>query len=204
MSNEDSNEDPVRVARRVTAWSIALGVLLILAGGLGLVYVVAATITSAILFAWLLLMAGTAALVDAWQRRGRDGFWASAITAVLNLGAGLVILWKPAESIVALTMLVAVFLLVGGMFRIVGGIAGRVPGAGWLVLHGLIDVLLAVLILADFPNSSYYVLGVFLSVSLLVDGAALVTLGSVAHRGLGRIVGFGSTSGATPTTPRPA
>jgi uncharacterized membrane protein HdeD (DUF308 family) len=68
MSNEDSTVDPVRVARRVTACSIALGVLLILAGSLGHVYVVAATITSAILFAWLLLMAGTAALVDAWQR----------------------------------------------------------------------------------------------------------------------------------------
>jgi uncharacterized membrane protein HdeD (DUF308 family) len=114
------------------------------------------------------------------------------------------VLWKPAESIVALTMLVAFFLLVGGKFRIVGGIAGRVPGGGWLVLHGLIDVLLAALIIADFQNSSYYVLGVFLSVSLLVDGVALVmTLGSVAHRGLGRIVGFGSTSG-TPTAPRPA
>ncbi|HEY0360288.1 MAG TPA: DUF308 domain-containing protein [Mycobacteriales bacterium] len=189
---------PTEEARKVSTLSVVLGLLLMAAGILGLIYVYVATITSAVLFAWLLLISGVAALVDAWRRRGQDGFWASAITAVLNLGAGIVIFWRPAESILALTMLVAVFLLVGGMLRIAGALAAPVPGAGWLGLHGLVDVVLAVLILATLPTSSFYVLGTLLSVSLLVDGIALAVLGSVAHRGLGRLgslVGRGGLAG---------
>jgi uncharacterized membrane protein HdeD (DUF308 family) len=173
--------------RRATLLSVTLGLLLVLGGVTGLIYVGLATITSAILFAWLLMAAGVLALVDAWQRRGKDGFWASALTGVLNLAAGVIILWKPAESLVALTMLVAVFLLVGGLFRMLIGVAVGLPGSGWLVLHGVVDVVLAALIIANLPEASFYVLGVLLSVSLLVDGTALVVLGSVAHRGPGRV-----------------
>lgn len=180
-------DSPVQEARRVTLLSVVLGIVLVAAGILGLVYVWIATITTAILFSWLLLVGGVAALVDAWQRRGHDGFWASAITGVLNLAAGLVILWRPAESLLALTMLVAVFLLFGGFLRLMGAAAGRVPGMGWMLLHGLVDVVLAVLIIATLPTSSFYVLGTLLSVSLLVDGMALLTLGVAAHRGLGRL-----------------
>jgi uncharacterized membrane protein HdeD (DUF308 family) len=189
--------------RRATLLSIALGLLLVVGGVIGLIYVVLATITSAILFAWLLMVAGVFALVDAWQRRGKDGFWASALTGVLNLAAGLIILWKPAESLVALTMLVAVFLLVGGLYRILIGVAVGLPGSGWLVLHGVVDVVLAVLIIANLPEASFYVLGVLLSISLLVDGTALVVLGSVAHRGLGRIAAFARVR-ESPRSPRHA
>jgi uncharacterized membrane protein HdeD (DUF308 family) len=176
--------------------SIVLGVLLVIAGVLGLIYVWVATVTSAILFAWLLLAGGVAALVDAWQRRGRDGFWTSAITGAINIAAAVVILWKPAESILALTMLVAAFLLIGGLLRLTAAVMAPVPGVGWLAMHGLIDVLLAVLIIATLPTSSYYVLGTLLSVSLLVDGLALAILGSMAHRGLGALFRRSMTPGA--------
>ncbi|MDQ1664037.1 MAG: hypothetical protein QOH75_68 [Actinomycetota bacterium] len=189
--------------RRLTLGSIILGALLVIGGIVGLLYVVLATITSAILFAWLLIVAGILAFLDAWRRRGRDGFWASAITGVANFAAGVVILWRPAESLLALTMLVAAFLLVGGTFRIVTGLAGGVPGAGWLVLHGVFDVVLAVLIIANLPEASFYVLGVMLSVSLLADGVALIVLGTVAHRGLGRIATWGTGAARMRDTTRP-
>jgi uncharacterized membrane protein HdeD (DUF308 family) len=185
MSTDSALPDPVQEVRSVTLMSVVLGVLLIVAGVLGLIFVWVATLTTAILFAWLLLAGGVFALVDAWQRRGHDGFWTSAVTGTLNLVAGALILWKPAASILALTMLVAVFLLVGGILRLAAAAAGRVPGPGWVALHGIIDIVLAVLIIATLPMSSLYVLGTLLSVSLLVDGIALAVLGTAAHRGLG-------------------
>ena len=189
--------------RRATLLSVALGLLLVVGGVVGLIYVLLATITSAILFAWLLMVAGVLALVDAWQRRGKDGFWTSALTGVPNLAVGVIIVWKPAESLVALTMAVAVLLLVGGMFRLVIAIAGGIPGSGWTVLHGVVDIFLAVLIITNLPTASFYVLGVMLSVSLLVDGTALVVLGVAAHRGLGRIAAFDRVQ-EVPGTPRHA
>jgi uncharacterized membrane protein HdeD (DUF308 family) len=188
-----SPEDATSELRRATVLPIALGLLLVVGGIVGLIYVLLATITSAILFAWLLMVAGLVALVDAWRRRGKDGFWASAITGVANLAAGMIIVWKPAESLVALTMLVAVFLLLGGMFRLLIAFAAGITGSGWIVLHGVVDIVLAVLIISNLPTASFYVLGVMLSVSLLVDGTALVVLGAAAHRGLGRIAAFART-----------
>jgi uncharacterized membrane protein HdeD (DUF308 family) len=189
--------------RRATLLSIVLGLLLVVGGVIGLSYVVLATITSAVLFAWLLMVAGVLALVDAWHRRGKDGFWASALTGVLNLAAGVIILWKPAESLLALTMLVAVFLLAGGLFRILIGVAVGLAGSGWLVLYGVVDVVLAVLIIANLPEASFYVLGALLSISLLMDGTALVVLGSVTRRGLGRVAAFARVH-ESPRSPRRA
>jgi uncharacterized membrane protein HdeD (DUF308 family) len=192
-----SSENSVKDARRATGWSIALGVLMIIGGIVGLIYVGVATVTSLILFAWLFLAAGIVALIEAWQRRGRDGFWPSLLTGVLCIGAGIIIFWRPSQSLLALTMLAGVFFLVGGSFRIITGLFAGVAGGGWMVLQGVIDIFLAVLIIGDWPDSSYYVLGVLLSVSLLVDGMSIALVGSVAHKGLGRIPTFGSY-GATP------
>jgi hypothetical protein len=68
----------------------------------------------------------------------------------------------------------------------------------------VIDVLLSVLIIANLPAASFYVLGVMLSVSLLVDGLALMVLGTVAHRGLGRITTFARIEEVPGAAPRHA
>jgi uncharacterized membrane protein HdeD (DUF308 family) len=96
-----------------------------------------------------------------------------------------------------------VFLLAGGLFRILIGVAVGLPGSGWLVLHGVVDVVLAVLIIANLPEASFYVLGALLSISLLMDGTALVVLGSVTRRGLGRVAAFARVH-ESPRSPRRA
>jgi hypothetical protein len=68
-------------------------------------------------------------------------------------------------------------------------------------LHEVVDVLLGVFIIADLPESSFYLLGVMLAVSLLVDGLARMVLRAVAHRGLGRIAPHPSAGGPGRASP---
>ncbi|MDQ1628460.1 MAG: hypothetical protein QOI54_2204 [Actinomycetota bacterium] len=196
-----SDDDVLSSTRRAGWIATGVGLLLVLGGVAGLLYVVIATITSAILFAWLLLVAGFAALIDAWRERGRDRFWPSALTGAANIAAGIVILWKPGVSLLALTTLVAVFFLVGGLFRLIVASARPVPGRVWMILHGLVDVVLAVLIIANLPVASFYVLGTLLSVSLLADGLALIMVGSAARHAIAEPAAHRRVA---PGTPHPA
>jgi uncharacterized membrane protein HdeD (DUF308 family) len=47
----------------------------------------------------------------------------------------------------------------------------------WVLLSGVITLLLGLLILAHWPVSSLYILGVFLGIDLIMAGAAWIGLG---------------------------
>ncbi|MEV7611784.1 DUF308 domain-containing protein [Streptomyces sp. NPDC089799] len=175
-----------KLSRRY-GWLAVLGVVLVLAGLVGLVYVGLATLTTMFLFGWLLLIGGAVGLLQAFQSRRTNSFWLAVIIAAINIAAGLVILARPEASAEALTMFAALFFLIGGLFRLAGAVVVRGPDLGLTLAQGAFGVLLGLLILWEWPGSSLYVVGAFFSLALLFDGLALVTLGIGARRILGLV-----------------
>ncbi len=165
----------------------ALGVLLVLAGLVGLVYTSVATLTSMFLFGWLLLIGGVVGLLQAVQSRKSNYFWLAVIVAAINIAAGFVILRRPEASAEALTMFAALLFLTGGVFRLVGSLVVRGSNFGLALVQGAFGVLLGVLILSNWPGNSLYVIGTFFSLALLFDGLSLVALGMGARRILGLV-----------------
>ncbi|MER7758476.1 HdeD family acid-resistance protein [Streptomyces sp. NPDC097619] len=165
----------------------ALGVVLVLAGLVGLFYTGFATLTSMFLFGWLLLIGGVVGLVQAVQSRKTNYFWLSVIVAAVNLAAGFVILRRPEASAEALTMFAALLFLTGGVFRLAGALVVRGPNLGLALVQGAFGVLLGVLVLAGWPGSSQYVIGTFFSLALLFDGLSLIGVGWGARRLLGLV-----------------
>lgn len=181
--------DPVRqMARegkrlnRSFSWLAVLGVLLVIGGVVGLVYTGLATLTSMLLFGWLLLIGGVVGLLQAIQSRGTSYFWLAAVVAALNIAAGVVVIRHPEGSAEALTMFAALLFLTGGLFRLVGSVVVRGPQFGWTLLQGAFGLLLGLLVLFDWPDSSRYVLGVFFSLALLFDGLGLIAIGVGGRR----------------------
>nr|WP_037881669.1 DUF308 domain-containing protein [Streptomyces sp. NRRL S-378] len=164
-----------------------LGVLLVLAGLVGLVYTGLATLTSMFLFGWLLLIGGVVGLVQAVQSRGSSYFWLAVIVAAINIAAGFVILRRPEASAEALTMFAALLFLTGGVFRLVGALVVRGAHVGPALVQGAFGVLLGFLILSDWPGNSLYVIGTFFSLALLFDGLSLIAMGLGARRILGLV-----------------
>lgn len=158
-------------------WLAFLGVVLVVAGAVGLVYVGVATLTSMLLFGWLLLIGGVVGLLHAVQSRGSHFFWLAVVVAALNIAAGVVILRSPDVAAEALTMFAALLFLTGGVFRLAGSLVVRGPQFGWTLLQGLFGLALGVLVLAEWPSSSQYVIGTFFSLSLLFDGLSLISTG---------------------------
>ncbi|MCS0638011.1 HdeD family acid-resistance protein [Streptomyces sp. LP05-1] len=166
-----------------------LGAILVLGGLIGLVYTGVATLTSMILFGWLLLIGGVVGLVHAVQSRGEGYFWLAVVVAALNIAAGVVVIRHPVESAEALTMFAALLFLTGGVFRLVGSVVVRGPQFGWTLLQGAFGLLLGVLVLAEWPGSSLYVLGTFFSLALLFDGLGLIATGVGGRRIVSLVAG---------------
>jgi uncharacterized membrane protein HdeD (DUF308 family) len=164
------------------SWTAVFGVILVIAGLVGLVYTGVATLTSMILFGWLLLIGGAVGLFHAIQARGTNFFWLGVVVAALNIAAGVVVIRRPDAAAEALTMFAALLFLAGGVFRLVGSLVVRGPQFGWTLLQGVFDLLLGILVLDNWPSSSKYVIGCFFSLALLFDGLGLIATGFGGRR----------------------
>jgi uncharacterized membrane protein HdeD (DUF308 family) len=177
--------DPAKEGRKLSrsfGGLALLGIVLVVAGLVGLVYTGVATLTSMILFGWLLLIGGLVGLLHAVQSRGTSYFWLGVVVAALNIAAGVVVIRHPHGTAEALTMFAALLFLTGGVFRLVGSVVVRGPQFGWTLLQGAFGLLLGLLVLFDWPHSSLYVLGCFFSLALLFDGLGLIAIGVGGRR----------------------
>jgi uncharacterized membrane protein HdeD (DUF308 family) len=183
-----SGSEAERLSRGFS-WLAVLGVLLVLAGLVGLVYAGVATLTSMLLFGWLLLIGGAVGLLHAIQARGSSFFWLGVAVAALNIAAGVVIIGRPGAAAEALTMFAALLFLTGGLFRLVGSVVVRGPQFGWTLVQGAFDLLLGILVLASWPSDSKYVIGTFFALALLFDGLGLIATGYGGRRIVGIVSG---------------
>ncbi|MDN3025439.1 HdeD family acid-resistance protein [Streptomyces sp. S.PB5] len=181
-----AKDETARLSRGF-GWLAALGVILVLAGLVGLIYTGVATLTSMLLFGWLLLIGGVIGLLHAIQARGTNFFWLGVVVAALNIAAGVVVIRRPEAAAEALTMFAALLFLTGGVFRLVGSLVVRGTQFGWTLVQGAFGLLLGILVLASWPSSSKYVIGCFFSLALLFDGLGLVATGFGGRRIVGMV-----------------
>ncbi|MDB1089774.1 DUF308 domain-containing protein [Streptomyces sp. ACA25] len=163
----------------------ALGAVLAAAGLFGLAYVAVATVTTVAVFGWLLLIGGCVGLLHAAQSRGASHVWLSLIVAALNLAAGVILIGHPDTTAAGLTLFAGLLFLSAGVFRLVGALVVRGPEMFLTLTQGAFGVLLAVLVLAQWPGSTLYVLGTFFSLALLFDGLGLIATGIGGRQLLG-------------------
>ncbi|MER7490600.1 DUF308 domain-containing protein [Streptomyces sp. NPDC126497] len=187
MARSTTPQGEVAKLSRGFNWLAVLGVILVVAGLVGLLYTGLATLTTMVLFGWLLLIGGLVGLLHAVQARHTNFFWLGVVVAALNIAAGVVVLKTPEAAAEALTMFAALLFLTGGVFRLVGSLVVRGPQFGWTLVQGAFGLLLGVLVLADWPSSSQYVIGTFFSLSLLFDGLGLIATGYGGRRIVGMV-----------------
>ena len=133
-------------------------------------------------FGVLLIIAGIGQTVSAfWSPRWR-GLLVHMLTGILYLVVGYIVVDNPMESAVALTLLIASFLLVMGVFRIVVSLLERFHNWGWCLLSGCVSGLLGILILKQWPASGEWVIGLFLGIEMLFNGVAWIMMADTLRR----------------------
>ncbi len=162
-------------------WKFFLGegVILVILGLAAIILPQIASITMAILVGWLLLLSGVAGLVSTFAARRAPGFSWSLLSAIAGLVAGVVLLLWPLSGVVTLTLVLSVFLCVEGVVSILYALEHRRELSGrWamLLFSGVVDLVLAALILGGLPGSAAWAIGILLGINLLMGGGALIAM----------------------------
>jgi uncharacterized membrane protein HdeD (DUF308 family) len=163
-------------------WFVGLGLLLVALGVIALASSVLFTIASVLFFGFLLIFVGALQTLHAIIAKRWGGFFMDLVIGLLNGAVGVVIVTNPQAAAEAVTLVIALFLILGGVFRIALALAIRFQHLIWLALHGAISVLLGVLILQQWPLSGLWVIGLFIGIDMICNGWSLVMLGMAAKR----------------------
>jgi uncharacterized membrane protein HdeD (DUF308 family) len=163
-------------------WLLAVGILMIIMGVFAIGAPVVATVAVQIMLGWILVIGGIAEGIHAFMAQGWRGFLLELLSAILYLVVGIVLLVNPIEGALALTIVLAAFLVVEGIFKIVMAMRVRDHGGwGWLLASGIVSLTLGVLIWAQWPVSGLWVIGLLVGVQLLFTGWALIMLALAAR-----------------------
>lgn len=163
--------------RRNWYWLVILGIVQLILGGIGVTAAIYTTVFSVIFLGWLLLVGGVSAACHAFVQKQWSSFFLDLMTAILYLLVGVMLIENPLRGAEALTLLMAFFMILGGMFRIVAALAGQPRQWGWVFMSGLITLVLGVIIWRQWPISGLWVIGTFVGVEMIFYGWSLIMLG---------------------------
>jgi uncharacterized membrane protein HdeD (DUF308 family) len=157
-------------------WFLALGIALLLLGIAAVVRSVAATVATMLFFGWLLVIASAIEVVQAVMVGPWAGLFHHLLAAILFGVIGVILITRPLISAEALTVVMAAFFLIGGLFQLIASFAVALPGWGWAAADAIIMLGLGGLILAQWPASGLWVIGLFVGIDLIFYGLAWIAL----------------------------
>jgi len=164
-------------------WFMLLGILLVVVGSAAIGEALVMTIFSMRILGWLMVFAGAAGAVHAFAlERGWGGFFFDLLSGVLYVVGGFMILMNPGASAVAFTLLIAFLLIFEGLFRIIAAITHRAPNWGWTIFHGAVTLALGIMIWQRWPVSGLKVIGLFVGISLILNGWSLIMLSAAVKK----------------------
>ena len=161
----------VSSSERNWSWLLGLGVLLVIFGFLGLNSVIGVTLISIVFIGFMFLVAGVLQFVDVSKsKQWKPALWHGLIALLYFIG-GVLIIWDPVLASTVITALIGWTLVVIGLVRLVMSISLH-GTRGWVftLLSSLAAIILGGIILMQWPMSSLWVIGMFISIELLLNG----------------------------------
>lgn len=173
---------PIDDLRHNWGWLLAFGVILVLWGIFAVSYAIFFTVVSVFVIAWLLIIGGAIEAVHSLRHHERPHLIFYMVEAVLAIVTGALLLRSPAAGALVITLLLATYFVVSGIFRIVAAVALRMPNWGWTLFSGLLTLALGIIVWAGWPATAFWVLGLFVGINLIFIGMARIML-ALALRG---------------------
>jgi uncharacterized membrane protein HdeD (DUF308 family) len=160
------------------------GILLAILGLAAIVVPPLASLAVTIFLGWLFLISGIAGLALTFWARRLPGFWWSLVSAVLAIVAGFILLTRPVQGTFTLTIVVGVYFVAEGVATIMYALEHRRELShrwSWLLVGGLMDIIIAAIIIAGLPGSALWAVGLLVGINLLFGGATLIGVALAAH-----------------------
>jgi len=164
-------------------WFTALGVLMIVVGVVAVGTPLLATLAMNVFIGWMLAFIGAAEVVHAFSSRGWGGFLWQLLIGALTTLAGLFMVFYPLRGAITLTLVIAVWMIVAGILRIVLGFGLRpAPGSGAVIVSGVLALLLGVIVYSGWPASGAWVIGTIVGINLIFSGWGVMACAAAARQ----------------------
>lgn len=156
---------------------VVLGLLLVLAGIAALTVPFLASVAAAFMFGWILILGGVLHGVHAFRTRRRGSLLLGLLIAVLYVIAGIYLLAYPLVGVATLTLVLGWLLVVNGVLKLAAGWSLRGSDRVWMAINGILTLILGIVIVASWPQTALWVIGLFLGVDLFLTGITLIAAG---------------------------
>ena len=164
-------------------WSIALSVLLIIAGLFAICLPLISGVGVTLLFGWLMILSGITHFVFAFKTHTTGGLIWELIIGAIYLFTGVYLILHPVDALLVLTLILACYLFFEAIFEFIQYFQLRPRhGAGWLLVDGVITLILAIMIWRSWPASSVWVIGTLVGISMIFSGVSRLMLSLAAKR----------------------
>ena len=153
------------------------GILLAVLGVAALIVPPLASLAITIFLGWMFLVSGIGGLIVTYWARATPGFWWSLISAALAVLAGMILLARPVQGVLTLTIVVGAYFLAEGVATIMYALEHRRELTGrwsWLLISGLVDLVISFLVITGLPSSAEWAIGILVGINLLFGGATLI------------------------------
>jgi uncharacterized membrane protein HdeD (DUF308 family) len=155
---------------------LAEGIILCVLGFGAIVFTRVAGLAATLVIGWLLLIAGVVGLVATLRAREAPGFGWALGSALIAMIAGGILLWNPFQGLVTLTFVLMAFFIIDGVLTIAFALAHRRELSRrweWMMVNGIIDLVLAAILIAGLPGTLFWALGMLVGIDLIFAGASL-------------------------------
>jgi uncharacterized membrane protein HdeD (DUF308 family) len=161
---------------KLWGWFLALSVILVILGIVAISATVYTTLLTVLFLGALLMAAGIGQCVLAIRAPQWSGFFLNLLAGLLAMVLGYLFIQTPGATAVSLTLLMALYFIVSGLFKIFTALFHRFHQWGWMLGNGIVSLLLGILLWSQWPVSGFWAIGLFLGIDLLMAGTTWMIL----------------------------
>jgi uncharacterized membrane protein HdeD (DUF308 family) len=165
---------------------LLLGVSLVVLGTFCIADPLMGSLASVLFLGFVILAGGITQVVSSFWAGKWSGMLFHMLIGVLYCVVGYMIIDAPVVNMVVITKLIAIFLIVVGVFRIVTALVTRFHDWGWVLLNGAITLLMGLIINKQLPEAGLWFIGLVVGIEMMFNGWAWIML-SLGLRRVGSV-----------------
>ncbi len=174
--NTRAERAALRQLQQNWSWYFFLGIGLVAFGSLAVMFSFASTLFSMLYLGFFLIIIGIFEGFQSFKLSEWGSFFLHLLISILYVIGGTFIVMKPTLNALTLTLLLAIFLVITGIVRIIFALTMTIPHKGLLLLNGILTLILGILIWSEWPFSGLWVIGTFVGIDAIFTGWTWILL----------------------------
>jgi uncharacterized membrane protein HdeD (DUF308 family) len=161
---------------RIQTWSLSTGIGLVFLGLFTSAFALFTTFLTIILLGVVLVIRGAGDITTVFMPHHKKGFAWNLFGGILSVAIGILMIFRPGVTAATLTYLLAAFLVVLGLFKLIAAPIEHDANWGWMMLSGIVSLIFGIWIIGMWPTVSFWLIGLLIGIEILVQGIVMIVL----------------------------